>query len=74
VWHIDDLGAAIKKVNNAHHFAILAIVVLVEHLHAIWSLSPGDADYPLCWSLIKAEFSRQLAKGEHIRVSHQVKY
>ena len=62
-----------KTVKAAHPFAILAMVVLPEHLHAIWRLPPGDADYPMRWSLIKAGFSRRLAKGEHIRASRQAK-
>ncbi|MFZ1547394.1 MAG: hypothetical protein WAT12_09895 [Candidatus Nitrotoga sp.] len=69
--HIDDLHAVIKKVKDAYPFVILAMVVLPEHLHAIWRLPPGDADYPLCWSLIKAGFLRWLAKGEHIRASRR---
>jgi putative transposase len=63
VRHIDDLLVEMKTVKNAHPFAILAIVVLPEYLHAIWHLPPGDADYPLRWSLIKAGFSRRLAKS-----------
>ncbi len=73
VRHIDDLRATMKTVKDAHPFVILAMVVLPEHLHAIWLLSPDDAGYPLRWSLIKAGFSRRLAKGEHIRASRQAK-
>jgi len=73
VRHIDDLRAAMKVVKNAHPFAILAVVVLPEHLHAIWRLPPDDADYPLRWSLIKAGVSRRLTKSEHIRASRQAK-
>jgi putative transposase len=73
VRHIDDLRAAMKTVKDAHPFAILAMVVLPEHLHAIWRLPPGDADYPLSWSLIKAGFPRRLARGEHIRASRLAK-
>jgi len=73
VRHIDDLRAAMKTVKDAHPFAILTMVVLPEHLHAIWRLPPDDADYPLHWSLIKAGVSRRLAKGEHIRASRQAK-
>jgi putative transposase len=73
VRHIDDLRADIKSVKDSHPFAILAMVVLPEHLHAIWRLPSGDADYPMRWSLIKAGFSRRLAKGEHIRASRQAK-
>ncbi|CAG9931526.1 protein of unknown function [Candidatus Nitrotoga arctica] len=46
VRHIDDLRAAMKTVKNAHPFAVLAMVVLFEHLHAIWRLPSDDADYP----------------------------
>ena len=53
VRHIDDLRATMKTVKDAHPFAILAMVVLPEHLHAIWRLPPGDADYPLRWSFIR---------------------
>ena len=51
----------------------LRMAVLPEHLHAIWRLPPDDADYPLRWLLIKAGFSRRLAKGEHICASRQAK-
>jgi putative transposase len=30
---------------------------LPDHLHAVWSLPQGDADFPLRWSLIKSGFS-----------------
>ena len=65
VRHIDDLRAVTRNVKRSHPFVILAMVVLPEHLHAIWRLPPGDVDYPLRWSLIKAGFSRRLVKGEH---------
>jgi putative transposase len=73
VRHIDDMRAVMSKVKQAHPFSIVAMVVLPEHLHAIWRLPPGDADYPLRWSQIKAGFSRRLAKGERIRASRQLK-
>ncbi|MDX1253076.1 MAG: transposase [Gammaproteobacteria bacterium] len=73
VRYIDELRAAMKTVKDAHPLSNLAMVVLPEHLHAIWRLLPGDADYPLRWSLIKAGFSRRLAKGEHIRASRKAK-
>lgn len=34
--------------------------MLPDHLHAIWSLPGGDADFGLRWNLIKAAFSRGL--------------
>jgi putative transposase len=46
---------------------------LPEHLHALWRLPLGDADYPLRWSQIKAGFSRRIPKDERIRDSRQTK-
>ena len=70
---IEDLRAAHRSVIRAHPFVIVAMVVLPEHLHAVWRLPPGDADYPLRWSLIKANFSRRQADGEFIRASRRAK-
>ena len=71
--HVDDLRAIIDKVKQAHPFSIVAMVVLPEHLHAIWRLPAGDADYPMRWSLIKAGFSRLLPHGERVRASRTAK-
>jgi putative transposase len=70
---IDDLRGVMAKVKQAHPFTLLALVVLPEHLHAIWRLPPGDADYPLRWSLIKSGFSRQQDRGERIGSSRRSK-
>ena len=63
---IDLLRHSIRKVKQAHPFDIVAMVVLPDHLHAVWKMPDGDNDYPLRWSLIKAGFSRALEKTEHI--------
>jgi putative transposase len=47
-------------------FETVAICVLPDHIHAIWSLPEGDAEYPLRWSLIKSGFTRGL-KAEAAR-------
>ncbi len=73
VRHVEELCAVMKKVKEAHPNAIVAMVVLPGHLHAIWHLPPGDAEYPLRWSLIKSGFSRQWVKDKHIRKSRQAK-
>jgi putative transposase len=41
-------------------FEMVAICVLPDHLHAVWQLPRGDADFPRRWSLIKSGFSRGL--------------
>lgn len=67
--HIEALRDSVRRVREAHLFYIVAMVVLPEHLHAIWTLPDGDADYPMRWALIKAGFSRRLAKVERINPS-----
>jgi putative transposase len=57
---IDLLRAAFRYTAARHSFDIDAIMILPEHLHAIWRLPPGDADYALRWRLIKTYFSRNL--------------
>jgi putative transposase len=66
---IDLLRAAFKDVRSRHPFTIEAIVVLPEHLHAIWTLPEGDADFALRWRQIKAAFARQRPGGEHVSPS-----
>jgi putative transposase len=67
--HIDDLRLAVREVRRRHPFRIVAWVVLPEHMHAVWSLPPGDAGYAMRWNQIKGRFSRQLAKGERLTSS-----
>jgi putative transposase len=64
VDHVDLLRQAFRHVRRRHPFDIEAIVVLPDHLHAIWTLPEGDADFALRWRLIKSMFSRGLFAGE----------
>jgi putative transposase len=60
VRHIDLLREAYKSAQELYPFETLAICVLPDHLHSVWSLPPDEADFPLRWSLIKSKFSRGL--------------
>lgn len=71
--HIDTLRACIKTVKKRHPFYIDAMVILPDHLHAIWTLPPGDADFAKRWILIKTAFSRTLPKHEIINQSRKSK-
>mgnify|MGYP003650067243 CR=1 FL=1 len=71
--HIDTLRACIKTVKQRHPFHIDAMVILPDHLHAIWTLPPGDADFAKRWMLIKTAFSRALPKHENINQSRKSK-
>ncbi len=64
VRHIELLRAAVRSVLVAHPFHIDAWVVLPDHLHAMWTLPEGDADYSNRWRAIKAAFARALPKTE----------
>src|ERR1700730_12949126 len=43
--HIELLRAAFRQVRARHPFMIEATVILPDHLHAIWTLPDGDADF-----------------------------
>jgi putative transposase len=65
VREIDRLRRIYTSVQQCHPIETVAICILPDHLHAVWSLPPNDADYPLRWSLIKSGFSRGLTdRGE----------
>lgn len=45
VDHIDLLRGSFRQVKAAHPFEIVAIVILPDHLHSVWTLPEGDSDY-----------------------------
>src|SRR3546814_3616615 len=45
--HIALLRQALQRVRRKHPFSIDALVVLPDHLHAVWTLPPGDAGYAI---------------------------
>lgn len=67
------LRESIIEVRRELPFRIDAWVLLPEHLHCIWTLPPGDADFSKRWGLIKAEFSKRAGdpfrRAEWINVS-----
>ncbi|MGL4995856.1 MAG: REP-associated tyrosine transposase [Deefgea sp.] len=73
VDQIELLRQSFRCVMRTHPFQIDAIVVLPEHLHTIWTLPTGDADFSLRWRLIKTEFSRAMPYGERVSASRASK-
>jgi putative transposase len=58
------LGRCFRQERATRTFALDAVVLLPDHLHAIWSLPPGDFDFSTRWSAIKSKFTREwLASG-----------
>ena len=56
---VEVLRAAFRIVRKTRPFELDAIVVLPDHLHCIWTLPPGDADFATRWRLIKTRFTKQ---------------
>jgi putative transposase len=71
--NIDLLRTAFRDVRRHHPFVIEAVVVLPDHLHAVWTLPESDSDFALRWRLIKAAFSRGLPAVERISASRASK-
>ena len=60
--HIDLLRSAMRDVKKVKPYTIIAIVILPEHLHTIWKLPDGEADYSTRWKKIKHYFTHALRK------------
>jgi putative transposase len=52
----------LREVLSIHPFSVQAFVLLPDHLHCIWRLPKGDADYSLRWALIKKGFTKRAKK------------
>lgn len=73
VENIALLHAAVRATRRSHPFRIDAMVALPDHLHAVWTLPEGDADFPTRWQLIKSRFSHAIPPGERLRPSREAK-
>ncbi len=58
VSRINDLRGAFSVTMSERPFRCDAAVVLPDHLHMVWTLPRGDADFSTRWRLIKSRFSR----------------
>ncbi len=64
--YIDALRESVASVKRKRPFYIDAWVVLPDHLHAVWTLPEGDADYSSRWREIKKSFSKNIPPGEYL--------
>jgi putative transposase len=60
VTQIDALRNAVRQVRVRAPFHIDAWVVLPDHMHCLWTLPEGDADFPGRWRAIKTAFSKSM--------------
>lgn len=65
VANIDLLRAAYAATRARLPFLTDAVVVLPDHLHAVWTLPEGDADFPARWKMLRAAFARALPPPAH---------
>lgn len=59
------LREAITKVRKQYPFRIDGWVLLPDHLHAIWTLPPGNACFPLRWQQIKRSVTLRCGERLH---------
>jgi putative transposase len=63
VEQIDALREAVRQVRARTPFHIDAWVVLPDHMHCVWTLPKGDADFPGRWRAIKKAFRNPFASA-----------
>lgn len=61
--YIDELRFAMKAVQTQLPFKTEAIVILPDHIHAIWQLPENDHNYSKRWQRIKALFTNALVQS-----------
>lgn len=60
VRSLDPLRQAVTQTRAERPFAILAWVVLPDHLHCVWRLPVNDCDFSTRWGAIKARYTRAI--------------
>ena len=76
IQYIDYFKQAYRKVWQNYPFESVAVCVLPDHVHAIWTLPPDDCNYSLRWQLIKRYFSRHFNVSQtrsHSKIKHREK-
>ncbi|WP_145063411.1 REP-associated tyrosine transposase [Adhaeretor mobilis] len=53
------LGDVFRETKSRWPFEVNAVVLLPDHLHTIWSLPGGDANYSTRWAWLKKEFTKR---------------
>ena len=65
VDRIDDLRAAYGATLKEAPWTCHAMVVLPDHLHALWTMPTGDHDFSARWRKLKARFTRRVGNSAH---------
>jgi putative transposase len=67
---IENLRKSVRRTHELMPFHIDAWVVLPDHMHALWTLPAGDADFPRRWHAIKMAFSKSIEPEEARSLNH----
>jgi putative transposase len=62
VQEINSLRVAVGETLAEHPFSIDAWVVLPDHMHCLWTLPEGDADFSVRWKKIKTRFTKAVGR------------
>jgi putative transposase len=63
VEQVETLRQAVRVTKAERPFRIDAWVVLPDHMHCVWTLPEGDAEYSVRMAAIKARFTRDLRRS-----------
>ena len=66
---VADLRRAFSEEMARRPFFIDAIVIMPDHIHAIWTLPLNDADYSIRWRNIKRTFTLTIPQDKRPKVS-----
>jgi putative transposase len=69
--HVDLLRTVYVDVQRELPFKTVAICILPDHLHTVWTLSADDADFSKRWQRIKGGFSRSFPTHANASPSKQ---
>ena len=63
VREVEVLRRAVRETRRERPFTVDAWVVMPDHMHAVWRLPDGDADYSTRWGAIKGRFTRDIGRA-----------
>ncbi len=63
------LRTAIDATRHGYPFTTVAWVVLPDHLHCIWQMPDGDADFTTRWRLIKTRFTKSYLRSGGVEIT-----
>ena len=64
VREIELLRRCVALERSRRPFSVLAWTVLPDHMHWLWRLPPGDADFATRWRRIRTDFSLGIPRNE----------